>query len=103
MARQCGVSRERIHQVIKRWIGMSPSDYLRTIRLQRAKDMLLNGQPVASVAAACGFADQAHFRRWFGRAFGYTPGDLVQASAQGLSPKSESPSMALEQRRRLAA
>jgi AraC-like DNA-binding protein len=44
MARQCGVSRERIHQVIKRWIGMSPSDYLRTIRLQRAKDMLLNGK-----------------------------------------------------------
>ena len=45
--------------------------------------MLLKGQPVASVAAACGFADQAHFTRWFRRAFGYTPGDLVQACAQG--------------------
>ena len=87
MARQCGVSRERIHQVMKRWIGMSPSDYLRTVRLHRAKEMLLRGQPVASVAAACGFADQAHFTRWFRRAFGYTPGDLVQACAQGLSPK----------------
>ena len=83
MARQCGVSRERIHQVMKRWIGMSPSDYLRTVRLHRAKDMLLNGQSVASVAAACGFADQAHFTRWFRRAFGYTPGDLVHACAQG--------------------
>jgi AraC-like DNA-binding protein len=86
MARQCGVSRERIHQVMKRWIGMSPSDYLRTVRLHRAKDMLLRGQPVASVAAACGFADQAHFTRWFRRAFGYTPGDLVQACAQRLDP-----------------
>jgi AraC-like DNA-binding protein len=82
LARQCGVSRERIHQVMKRWIGMSPSDYLRTVRLHRARDMLLKGQPVASVAAACGFADQAHFTRWFRRAFGYTPGDLVQASRQ---------------------
>ena len=100
MARQCGVSRERIHQVMKRWIGMSPSDYLRTVRLHRAKDMLLRGEPVASVAAACGFADQAHFTRWFRRAFGYTPGDLVQACAQRLSPKSESPSMALKQRRK---
>ena len=81
LARQCGVSRKRIHQVMTRWIGMSPSDYLRTVRLHRAKDMLLNGQPVASVAAACGFADQAHFTRWFRRAFGYTPGDLVQADA----------------------
>jgi AraC-like DNA-binding protein len=85
IAGQCGVSRERIHRVMKRWIGMSPSDYLRTVRLHRAKDMLLSGQPVASVAAACGFADQAHFTRWFRRAFGYTPGDLVQACAQGPS------------------
>jgi transcriptional regulator GlxA family with amidase domain len=85
IAGQCGVSRERIHRVMKRWIGMSPSDYLRTVRLHRAKDMLLSGQPVASVAAACGFADQAHFTRWFRRAFGYTPGDLVQACAQSLS------------------
>jgi AraC-like DNA-binding protein len=85
IAGQCGVSRERIHRVMKRWVGMSPSDYLRTVRLHRAKDMLLSGQPVASVAAACGFADQAHFTRWFRRAFGYTPGDLVQACAKGLS------------------
>jgi AraC-like DNA-binding protein/quercetin dioxygenase-like cupin family protein len=82
LASQCGVSRERIHQVMTRWIGMSPSDYLRTVRLHRAKDMLLKGQSVAAVAAACGFADQAHFTRWFRRAFGYTPGDLVQASLQ---------------------
>jgi transcriptional regulator GlxA family with amidase domain len=88
IARQCGVSRERIHQVMKRWIGMSPSDYLRTVRLQRAKDMLLQGQPVAAVAAACGFADQAHFTRWFRRAFGYTPGDLIQASAHQYTSKS---------------
>ena len=88
IARQCGVSRERIHQVMKRWIGMSPSDYLRTVRLQRAKDMLLQGQPVASAAAACGFADQAHFTRWFRRAFGYTPGDLIQARAHQYTSKS---------------
>lgn len=80
LARRCGVSRKRIHQVMTRWIGISPSDYLRTVRLHRAKSMLLEGLPVASVATACGFADQAHFTRWFRRAFGYTPGDLVQAS-----------------------
>ncbi|WP_093443699.1 helix-turn-helix domain-containing protein [Variovorax sp. 770b2] len=40
------------------------------------------GESVAAVAADCGFADQAHFTRWFRRTFGYTPGDLVQASLQ---------------------
>ena len=82
IAHRCGVSRERIHQVVKRWVGLSPSDYLRTVRLHRARDLLLAGQPLATVAADCGFADQAHFTRWFRRAFGYTPGDLAVASAR---------------------
>lgn len=79
LARHCAVSRERIHRVLKEWIGMAPGDYLRAVRLHRAKQMLLDGEPVAFVAAECGFADQAHFTRWFRRTFGYTPGDLVQA------------------------
>jgi len=81
LAERCAVSRERIHRVLKRWVGMSPADYLRAVRLQRAKEMLLDSEPLASVAAACGFTDQAHFTRWFRRAFGYTPGDLVQANS----------------------
>ncbi|EJE51387.1 DNA-binding domain-containing protein, AraC-type, partial [Acidovorax sp. CF316] len=41
------------------------------------------GEPAAAVAAECGFADQAHFTRWFRRSFGYTPGDLLQAAERG--------------------
>lgn len=79
LARHCAVSRERIHRVVKQWLGMAPGDYLRAVRLHRAKQMVMEGEPVASVAAECGFADQAHFTRWFRRAFGYTPGDLANA------------------------
>lgn len=79
LARHCDVSRERIHHVLKKWIGMSPSDYLRAVRLHRAKQLVMDGEPAAAVAAECGFADQAHFTRWFKRTFGYTPGDLAQA------------------------
>jgi len=80
LADRCGVSRKRIHQVVAQWTGMAPSDYLRAARLHRAKDLLARREPPAAVAADCGFADQAHFTRWFRRAFGYTPGDWVQAS-----------------------
>jgi AraC-like DNA-binding protein len=79
LARHCAVSRERIHRVLKQWLGMAPGDYLRAVRLHRAKHMVMNGEPAASVAAECGFSDQAHFTRWFRRTFGYTPGDLANA------------------------
>ena len=83
LARHCAVSRERIHRVLKQWLGMAPGDYLRAVRLHRAKHMVMAGEPVATVAAECGFADQAHFTRWFRRTFGYTPGDLAQAVSLG--------------------
>jgi AraC-like DNA-binding protein len=87
LASQCAVSRERVHRVLKQWLGMAPADYLRAVRLHRAKHMVMEGEPVASVAAECGFADQAHFTRWFRRSFGYTPGDLAQAVSQQATPR----------------
>jgi len=82
LARHCAVSRERVHRVLRQWLGMAPREYLRAVRLLRAKQLVMNGEPVASVAAECGFADQAHFTRWFRRTFGYTPGDLVRAMSR---------------------
>jgi AraC-like DNA-binding protein len=81
IATHCAVSRERVHRVLTQWLGMAPAHYLRAVRLQRARQLVLGGEPIASVAAECGFADQAHFTRWFRRSFGYTPGDLAQAAS----------------------
>lgn len=86
LASRCDVSRERIHRVLKQWLGMAPGDYLRAVRLHRARHLVMDGEPVASVAAECGFADQAHFTRWFRRSFGYTPGDLAQAVSRQTPP-----------------
>jgi AraC-like DNA-binding protein len=78
---RCQVSREHLHRVIRRWTGMSPAHYLRAFRVNRAREMLLDGGRLAAVAADCGFSDQAHFTRVFRAAFGYTPGDLLAAIA----------------------
>jgi AraC-like DNA-binding protein len=86
LAERCGVTRERIHRVLRQWTGMAPAEYLRAIRLQRAKELLISLEPPADVAAACGFADQAHFTRWFRRAFGYTPGDFIRAASAPSPP-----------------
>ena len=81
LAGRCAVSREQLHRVVRRWTGMSPADYLRALRVNQAREMLLDGEPPADVAVACGFTDQAHLTRSFRRSFGYTPGDLLAAMA----------------------
>jgi AraC-like DNA-binding protein len=55
--------------------GISPHRYLVGCRIESARRRLLEGQPVAQVAADVGFHDQAHFTRHFKRHVGTTPGN----------------------------
>jgi AraC-like DNA-binding protein len=54
--------------------GLSPYAYVIRRKVQRTQElMLVADKPLAAVAAACGFADQAHFTRLFRRIVGVTP------------------------------
>ena len=54
-------------------------------RLDFARSRLGDGTPLADVALAAGFADQAHFTRMFRSAFGLTPGRYVRLRHAGAS------------------
>ncbi len=54
--------------------GMAPHAYLLDQRIRHARSLLRQGQPLAEVALASGFADQAHFQRQFKRRVAATPG-----------------------------
>lgn len=64
-------------------VGMPPHRYLSRLRLERAKRMLVEGQPIASVAFACRFAGQSSFTRAFRRATGLTPARFQTSSVLG--------------------
>jgi AraC-like DNA-binding protein len=57
-----------------RRFGLSPMRYLRNLRCVSAKRMLRDGLPIAEVAHALSFSDQAHFTREFKKIHGITPG-----------------------------
>lgn len=63
-------------RTFQRQIGLSPRLYLRQLRALEARHLLLQGKPLAEVAHAMHFADQAHFSRVFKGVFGVSPGKL---------------------------
>ncbi|MFJ2818328.1 AraC family transcriptional regulator [Streptomyces sp. NPDC091279] len=81
LALATGCSRFALYRAFLAEYGMAPSDYQRLLRLRRARRLLTGGMSPADAAAASGFADQAHFNRWFKRTYGITPG-TYQRSVQ---------------------
>ena len=80
LADAAGCSRFALYRAFSAEFGMSPSDYERQLRLRHARSLLATGTSPADVAAATGFADQAHLARWFKRAYGITPGVFVRGA-----------------------
>lgn len=69
-----GLSESHLIRAFRHCYGMTPHAYLTDYRIQRARAQLRRGAPIADVALATGFADQAHFQRAFKRHVAATPG-----------------------------
>ncbi|MBV8964153.1 MAG: AraC family transcriptional regulator [Hyphomicrobiales bacterium] len=69
-----GLTRYALARHFRARLGTSPYRYLTMRRLEQVKTMIRTGHSLAEAAQACGFADQSHMTRLFGRAFGMSPG-----------------------------
>jgi AraC-like DNA-binding protein len=71
----CGLSPNYFARAFKKSVGTPPHRWLLLQRVLRAKSLLRDAnRSLASIAAACGFADQSHFTRVFTSIVGATPG-----------------------------
>ena len=67
-------SRRQLDRSFKDVVGKSPTVFWREMRLDHARWRLMNtSRTVTEIAYECGFADCAHFVRWFKRRYGETP------------------------------
>jgi len=75
LAIECGLSTRHFARAFQQSVGMPPHRYLLKRRVDRAKHLLRSTkQPLAEIAAMCGFADQSHFTRVFRASVGLAPG-----------------------------
>jgi AraC family transcriptional regulator len=87
LANVVALSRSHFSRAFKHSVGSSPMEYVVARRVERAKVMISGTRaPLAEVALACGFADQAHLNRRFRDAVGISPGRWRRSNA----PRGES-------------
>lgn len=77
VAEAAGLSPRQFHRRCTAATGLSPKTLARVLRLQRLLPGLRAGQPAAALAAAAGFADQAHMTRDLRHLTGLTPTALA--------------------------
>jgi AraC-like DNA-binding protein len=74
LAGRAGLSRTRLAERFRHFLGVSPMAYLAQWRLKLGAEMLESGDhSVAEVAAAVGYGSEAAFNRAFKREFGCPP------------------------------
>ncbi len=71
------LSSRQLERLFSRHLGMTPARYYLSLRIDRARELLLyTEQPVIDIAVAVGFASTSHFSNWFQRFHGQRPSEM---------------------------
>ena len=78
------MSRSNFYRKIKSISGMSPNDYLKTIRLKKAAELLLSQDyRINEVYEQAGFSSSSYFAKCFKEQFGMLPREFVTKAIKG--------------------
>lgn len=79
LAELMNINRSHFQRKIKALTGYSPSELIKTIRLEKAKELLQKKEGnITEVAYATGFTSQSYFTKCFSDHFGYPPSQEVK-------------------------
>jgi AraC-like DNA-binding protein len=82
LAKEAALSPSAFHAAFKQVTGQSPMQYLKAVRLHRARQILGQSQRLASdIAFEVGYQSASQFSRDYKRQFGVTPSEGRQLSA----------------------
>lgn len=74
LAQEIGISRTQLYRSMKEITGLNPSDFVRTIRLRQAAELLKDKNlNITQVAYSVGFSSQTHFSSAFKKQYGISP------------------------------
>jgi transcriptional regulator GlxA family with amidase domain len=75
------LSRMQLYRKIHALTNLTPTDFIKRIRLQRARELLLkNAGTVSEIAHSVGFSNHSYFSKCFHEQFGTTPSEVRNGS-----------------------
>ncbi len=82
LARKLAISERQLERIYQLQVGMTPNQYARLTRIERARIRLkqMGEQTTTNLAVDLGFYDQSHFIREFSAVVGMTPYAYLQRS-----------------------
>jgi transcriptional regulator GlxA family with amidase domain len=84
------MSARQIERLFLRYLEMSPARYYLSLRIDRARELLLySDRPILEVAIAAGFTSTSHFAHWFKRLQGVRPSQLRGRVVIGGEPEQQ--------------
>jgi len=77
LSRKIALGRRQLERKLQGLTGLSPAEFIRTMRLQRAHELLVkNAGTVSEIAFQVGFGSPSYFSSCFRERFGYPPSDV---------------------------
>lgn len=82
LARQSGINQQKLKRGFKQVFGSTINQYLRNVRLETAKYLIMDGKAtIQDIAERVGYSNQSHFARRFRERYGLLPKEALQCNA----------------------
>lgn len=79
LCREVGMSRSQLHRKLTALIGQSATEFMRSYRLHRAKEMISRDvASISEISYAVGYGSPSYFSKCFREEFGLTPSQVKQ-------------------------
>jgi signal transduction histidine kinase/ligand-binding sensor domain-containing protein/DNA-binding response OmpR family regulator len=82
LEKELGMSHSTLYRKLKALTGLSIHEFIRSIRLKRAAQLLESGVSVSEAGYQTGFSEMKYFRSYFKAQFGCLPSEYLKKRAQ---------------------
>ena len=79
LVKMANVDKSYLWKVFKKYLDISPTEYINILRLERACELILDGNmSLTKIAYEVGYNNYSYFARQFKKRYGFSPTEMVQ-------------------------